>query len=145
MLESVICYSSLCWRFDTRNACLLSGIRPIASLHRWLQQHRSGRIQAEHAIANTDNTSRIADVVFVRGLVGGAFATWRYGEDKATYWPKWLGESKKLAIWSLEYNATASEWCGSYRKSWRSVSDDPCFDRRRLWQAPNMLSSAAIH
>jgi hypothetical protein len=33
---------------------------------------------------------RVADIIFVHGLDGDAFKTWRKGRNPENYWPKWL-------------------------------------------------------
>lgn len=60
--------------------------------------------------------SPCASVVFVHGLTGDAYDTWRRGrsgdplQDK-TFWPLWLAEDVKgLSVYALSYEAPASGW-----------------------------------
>lgn len=59
-----------------------------------------------------------ANVVFVHGLMGDAYATWRRGsEDPAsdpTFWPLWLSkDAPGLNIFTLSYDAPVSNWLGT--------------------------------
>jgi hypothetical protein len=56
---------------------------------------------------------RKADVVFIHGLGGDAFGTWRHGEGDDTSWPHWLAEnSPDIGVWSLEHAADPSKPLG---------------------------------
>ena len=64
-----------------------------------------------HPISGCDNAHRRADVVFVHGLGGDAFGTWRHGKEESTSWPHWLGrEFPDVGVWSIEYAASPTKW-----------------------------------
>jgi pimeloyl-ACP methyl ester carboxylesterase len=64
-----------------------------------------------HIISGCGNGERKADVLFIHGLGGDSFATWRHGKDDSTSWPHWLGkEFPDVGVWSLGYPASPSKW-----------------------------------
>jgi tetratricopeptide (TPR) repeat protein len=64
-------------------------------------------------IASWKGTPR-ASVVFVHGLGGHVYNTWRRAADDDTFWPIWLARDiEGLAVYSLAYEAPASNWLGT--------------------------------
>lgn len=66
-----------------------------------------------HAIANTGNADRVADVVFVHGLIGFSHKTWRHGKERKRghfFWPEELGKDlPECGVWSVGYPAGITE------------------------------------
>ncbi|WP_292532937.1 hypothetical protein [Methylocystis sp.] len=55
-----------------------------------------------------------ASVIFVHGLSGHPYDTWRRGPDDDTFWPLWLAQDVNgLAVYTLGYAAPASNWLGT--------------------------------
>ena len=53
-------------------------------------------------------------VIFVHGLGGHAYDTWRQGENDETFWPSWLARDiDGLTVWTLSYSAPATNWLGT--------------------------------
>jgi pimeloyl-ACP methyl ester carboxylesterase len=54
------------------------------------------------------------NVVFVHGLGGHPYDTWRRRADDGTFWPLWLAQDiKGLAVYSLGYQSPPSNWIGT--------------------------------
>src|SRR4051794_18832358 len=53
-------------------------------------------------------------VVFVHGLGGHAYNTWRRGSDDRSFWPLWLAQDiEGVAVYILSYPAPLSNWLGT--------------------------------
>src|ERR1700752_185103 len=64
-------------------------------------------------IADWDGGVRV-NVVFVHGLGGHAYDTWRRDGDDDTLWPAWLGRDiPGPAAWALPYDAPPVNWLGT--------------------------------
>ena len=64
-------------------------------------------------VAGWSGKSR-ASVIFVHGLGGDAYDTWRRAPDDNSFWPPWLAEDiAGLAVYTLAYEAPASNWLGT--------------------------------
>jgi tetratricopeptide (TPR) repeat protein len=58
--------------------------------------------------------AKCGNVVFVHGLGGHVYDTWRRGADDATFWPLWLAEDiEGLTVYSLAYDAPSTNWLGT--------------------------------
>ncbi len=55
-----------------------------------------------------------ASVIFVHGLGGHAYDTWRRAADDGSFWPLWLAEDVEgLTVDTLAYEAAPSNWLGT--------------------------------
>jgi pimeloyl-ACP methyl ester carboxylesterase len=55
-----------------------------------------------------------ASVIFVHGLGGHAYDTWRREPNNDTFWPLWLAEDVKgISVYTLAYEAPPSNWLGT--------------------------------
>src|SRR5258708_22398608 len=85
-------------------------------------------MQLSHATANCaprgamSGLIKIADwrgekrgnVVFVHGLGGHPYDSWRRRSDDGTFWPLWLAQDiKGLAVYSLGYTSPPTNWIGT--------------------------------
>jgi pimeloyl-ACP methyl ester carboxylesterase len=64
-------------------------------------------------VADWAKTPR-ANIIFVHGLGGHAYDTWRRAPDDDSFWPLWLAEDVEgISVWTLAYAAPASNWLGT--------------------------------
>ncbi len=64
-------------------------------------------------VANWPGTPR-GHVIFVHGLGGHAYETWKQRESDETFWPSWLARDVEgLTVWTLSYSAPATNWLGT--------------------------------
>ncbi len=55
-----------------------------------------------------------ASVVFVHGLGGHAYGTWRRAANDGSFWPVWLAEDVEgLTVYTLAYEAPPTNWLGT--------------------------------
>jgi pimeloyl-ACP methyl ester carboxylesterase len=55
-----------------------------------------------------------ASVIFVHGLGGHAYDSWRRAPDNDTFWPLWLAEDVQgISVYTLAYEAPPSNWLGT--------------------------------
>jgi tetratricopeptide (TPR) repeat protein/pimeloyl-ACP methyl ester carboxylesterase len=60
------------------------------------------------------NGDKRSNVVFVHGLGGHPYDTWRRSPSDDTFWPLWLAEDiKGLAVYSLGYVSPPTNWIGT--------------------------------
>ena len=77
-----------------------------------------------HKISTHVAEKHVADVLFLHGLGGDAFSTWRYGTDQSTSWPHWLASDyPDVCIWSLQYAASPTKRFGWLRRWWSGNRD----------------------
>ena len=64
-------------------------------------------------VAGWEGSARL-NVVFVHGLGGHAYNTWRRGAGTESFWPDWLSRDiPGLSAWVLAYDAPPSNWLGT--------------------------------
>jgi pimeloyl-ACP methyl ester carboxylesterase len=64
-------------------------------------------------IADWRDQKRV-NVVFVHGLGGHAYDTWRRSAEDKTFWPVWLSRDiPGLVAWTLAYDAPPTNWLGT--------------------------------
>ncbi|MBH5402765.1 hypothetical protein HZZ13_33960 [Bradyrhizobium sp. CNPSo 4010] len=84
-----------------------------------------------HKISSKRTQPGLGAVIFVHGLGGDAFATWRKGKESSSFWPQWLAEDlEQLDVYSLSYEASPVAWLGTTM---------PIFDRAKqilTWLEP---------
>ena len=55
-----------------------------------------------------------ASVIFVHGLGGHAYDTWRRATDNDTFWPLWLAkDAEGISVYTLAYEGPPSNWLGT--------------------------------
>ncbi len=86
-------------------------------------------------------------MVFVHGLGGDAFETWRYGADKSTSWPHLLGEDfPDLGVWSVGFAASPTKWQRlrhPFSKSFRDAGHGMALPDRAL-EVLNLMAQGGL-
>ena len=55
-----------------------------------------------------------ASVIFVHGLGGHAYDTWRRAPDNDTFWPLWLAQDVEgISVYTVAYDAPPTNWLGT--------------------------------
>jgi pimeloyl-ACP methyl ester carboxylesterase len=64
-------------------------------------------------VASSEGEPR-SNIIFVHGLGGDLYGTWRSGNDPRSSWPGWLAEDiSGVAVYLLGYEASVSRWRGA--------------------------------
>ena len=98
-------------------------------------------VQGLNQVTGKEESSAIADVVFIHGLDGDAVDTWMAGGRDENYWPQWLRDQfPNIRVWSMSYSASSIKWKGNgtpleQRAKW--ILDQ--FDLKRLGDRPIMF------
>ncbi|KAG5543419.1 hypothetical protein RHGRI_016224 [Rhododendron griersonianum] len=108
-----------------------SGNKPSKNLNSAADNSESTRVEESHNCSRSEAPP--LDVVFVHGLQGGPFKTWRLSEDKSstksglvekideeagkqgTFWPgEWLpADFPGVRLFSLKYKSNLTQWSGA--------------------------------
>src|SRR5215510_8589167 len=93
-----------------------------------------------------DIGKRRASAIFLHGLGGDPYGTWRSGPGDQAFWPRWLADDVNgLAVWSIGYEAPVSRWRGSAaRRSSNRTTDVACHSLPRGVRIARRFSSAAM-
>jgi hypothetical protein len=82
-----------------------------------------------------------ANVVFVHGLGGDAYGSWRRGPDNDSFWPLWLAQDiEGICVYTLGYAAPPSNWLGTAMPLQDRVGNV----RARLLATPALLDAPII-
>jgi hypothetical protein len=81
------------------------------------------------------------NVVFVHGLGGHPYDTWRRSPTDDTLWPLWLAEDVKgLSVYSLGYISPPTNWIGTAMP----LLDEAASARRVLLNEPELRDGSIV-
>ena len=88
---------------------------------------------------------RRASVIFIHGLGGHPYDTWRRGRTDVntdnTFWPRWLAQDiEGLDVYSLAYGASATGWTGQTMP----IEDRAANIAELLYTEPNLVTAPLI-